>query len=163
MLRRVVEATSDYIGIAHYWGQMCAFDARRPRDQFIRRFNVPGRRVTDMGLSTDPAWMRVVLNELGKLGKPVYITENGLATNDDEWRGRFITETLSNVLLAIGDGVDVRGYFHWTNTDNFEWARGYTTHFGLIGVDRKSLERTIKPSGRIYGRIAASNSLSAVN
>jgi beta-glucosidase len=160
MLRRVVEATSDYIGIAHYWGQMCAFDARRPGDQFIRRFNVPGRPVTDMGLSTDPAWMRVVLNELGKLGKPVYITENGLATDDDEWRGRFITETLSNVLLAIGDGVDVRGYFHWTNTDNFEWARGYATHFGLIGVDRKSLERTIKPSGRIYGRIAASNSLS---
>jgi beta-glucosidase len=163
MLRRVVEATSDYIGIAHYWGQMCAFDARRRSDQFIRRFNVPGRPVTDMGLSTDPAWMRVVLNELGKLRKPVYITENGLATDDDEWRGRFITETLSNVLLAIGDGVDVRGYFHWTNTDNFEWARGYATHFGLIGVDRKSLERTIKPSGRIYGRIAASNSLSAVN
>ncbi len=160
MLKRVVEATSDYIGIAHYWGQMCAFDARRPREQFIRRFNVPGRPVTDMGLSTDPAWMRVVLNELGKLGKPVYITENGLATDDDEWRGRFITETLSNVLLAIGDGVDVRGYFHWTNTDNFEWARGYATHFGLIGVDRKSLERTIKPSGRIFGRIAASNSLS---
>jgi len=160
MLRRVVEATSDYIGIAHYWGQMCAFDARRPGEQFIRRFNVPGRPVTDMGLSTDPAWMRVVLNEVRTLGKPVYITENGLATDDDEWRGRFITETLSNVLLAMGDGVDVRGYFHWTNTDNFEWARGYATHFGLIGVDRKSLERTIKPSGRIYGRIAASNSLS---
>jgi beta-glucosidase len=163
MLRRVVEATSDYIGIAHYWGQMCAFDARRPRDQFIRRFNVPGRPVTDMGLSTDPAWMRLVLNELGKLGKPVYITENGLATDDDEWRGRFITETLSNVLLAIGDGVDVRGYFHWTNTDNFEWARGYATHFGLIGVDRKSLERTIKASGRTYGRIAASNSLTVLH
>jgi beta-glucosidase len=163
MLRRVVEATSDFIGIAHYWGQMCAFDARRPSDQFIRRFNVPGRPVTDMGLSTDPAWMRVVLNELGKLGKPVYITENGLATDDDEWRGRFITETLSNVLLAIGDGVDVRGYFHWTNTDNFEWARGYATHFGLIGVDRKSLERTIKASGRRYGRIAASNSLTVLH
>ncbi len=163
MLRRVVEATCDYIGIAHYWGQMCAFDPSLPKDQFIRRFNVPGRPVTDMGLSTDPAWMRVVLNELRKLGKPVYITENGVATDDDEWRCRYITETLSNVLLAIGDGVDVRGYFHWTNTDNFEWARGYNMHFGLIGVDRKTLERTIKPSGRHYARIAASNSLSAVN
>jgi beta-glucosidase len=104
--------------------------------------------------------MRVVLNELGKLGKPVYITENGLATDDDGWRGRFITETLSSVLLAIGDGVDVRGYFHWTNTDNFEWARGYATHFGLIRVDRNTLERTIKPSGRLYARISAANSLS---
>jgi beta-glucosidase len=158
-LRRIVEATCDYIGIAHYWGQMCAFDLRRPRDQFIRRFNVPGRPVTDMGLSADPSWMRTVLNELRDLGKPVYITENGLATGDDEWRSRYITETLANVLLAIGDGVDVRGYFHWTNTDNFEWARGYTTRFGLIGVDRKSLERTIKPSGHLYGRIAAANAL----
>jgi len=158
-LRRIVEATCDYIGIAHYWGQMCAFDIRRPRDQFIRRFNVPGRPVTDMGLSADPSWMRTVLNELRDLGKPVYITENGLATGDDEWRSRYIAETLANVLLAIGDGVDVRGYFHWTNTDNFEWARGYTTRFGLIDVDRKSLERTIKPSGHLYGRIAAANAL----
>ncbi|HEX9100458.1 MAG TPA: glycoside hydrolase family 1 protein [Candidatus Dormibacteraeota bacterium] len=162
-LRRVVESTCDYVGIAHYWGQMCAFDPRRPKDQFIRRFNVPGRPVTDMGLSADPAWMRLVLNELRGLGKPVYITENGLATDDDDWRQRYITETLTNVQLAIGDGVDVRGYFHWTNTDNFEWARGYATHFGLIGVDRKTLERTIKPSGRHYGRIAAANSLSVVH
>jgi beta-glucosidase len=158
-LRRIVESTSDYIGIAHYWGQMCAFDPRRPRDQFIRRFNVPGRPVTDMGLSADPSWMRIVLNELRTLGKPVYITENGLATGDDEWRSRYINETLANVLLAIGDGVDVRGYFHWTNTDNFEWARGYATRFGLIEVDRKSLERRIKPSGHLYGRIAAANAL----
>jgi beta-glucosidase len=162
-LRRVVESTCDYVGIAHYWGQMCAFDARRPKDQFIRRFNVPGRPVTDMGLSTDPSWMRLVLNELRGLGKPVYITENGLATDDDEWRQRYITETLANVHLAIADGVDVRGYFHWTNTDNFEWARGYSTHFGLIAVDRKSLDRTIKPSGRHYARIAAANSLTIVH
>ena len=138
---------------------MCAFDPRRPQDQFIRRFNVPGRPVTDMGLSADPMWMRTVLNELRPLGKPVFITENGLATSDDEWRARHLTETLQNVQLAIGDGVDVRGYFHWTSMDNFEWARGYSTHFGLIAVDRKTLERTIKPSGRLYGRIAAANSL----
>ncbi len=158
-LRKIVEATCDYIGIAHYWGVMCAFDASRPQEQFMRRFNVPGKPVTDMGLSADPSWIRLVLNEVRTIRKPVYITENGLASHDDDWRGRFITETLANVLLAIGDGVDVRGYFHWTNTDNFEWARGYGIRFGLIEVDRKTLERTIKPSGRLYGRIAAANSL----
>ncbi len=126
----------------------------------MRRFNVPGAPVTDVGMSADPHWMRQVLNELRTLGKPVYITENGLASHDDEWRRRYITEILSNVLLAIGDGVDVRGYFHWTNTDNFEWARGYGIRFGLIDVDRQTLERTIKPSGHHYGRIAAANSLS---
>jgi beta-glucosidase len=158
-LRKVVDAPCDYIGIAHYWGQMCAFDPGRPGDQFVRRFNVPGLPVTDMGLSADPGWMRDVLNDLRRLGKPVFITENGLASNDDEWRQRYLKEILANVLLAIDDGVDVRGYFHWTNTDNFEWARGYAMRFGLIDVDRKTLERRIKPSGRLYARIAQANSL----
>jgi beta-glucosidase len=156
-LRKVVEAPCDHIGIAHYWGVMCAFDPSRPKEQFIRRFNVPGVPVTDMGWSADPSWMRMVLNELRPLGKPVYITENGLASNDDEWRQRYLKEVLSSVLLAIEDGVDVRGYFHWTNMDNFEWARGYSMRFGLIDVDRKSLERNTKASGRLYARIAQSN------
>jgi beta-glucosidase len=138
---------------------MCAFDQRRSQDQFVRRFNVPGVPVTDMGLSSDPTWMRLVLNDLRRLRKPVYITENGLATKDDEWRQRYLKEILSNVQLAIDDGVDVRGYFHWTNLDNFEWARGYQMHFGLIEVDRKTLERRIKASGRLYARIAQANAL----
>jgi beta-glucosidase len=156
-LRRVVEAPSDFIGIAHYWGQMCAFDPSLTKQQFIRRSNVTGAPVGEMGWSYDPRWMREVLGELKSLGKPVYVTENGLATSDDELRLRYLKEVLINVREAIADGVDVRGYFHWTNTDNFEWARGYSVKFGLIEVDRKTLERTIKPSGRLYARIAGSN------
>ncbi|HXI95741.1 MAG TPA: glycoside hydrolase family 1 protein [Candidatus Acidoferrum sp.] len=158
-LRNIVEATSDYVGIAHYHVQHVAFDPRRPQDQFIRRFNVPGAQVSDMGWSADPLWMRQVLNELKGLGKPVYITENGLGTADDERRQRYLVEVLANVRHAIADGVDVRGYFHWTNMDNFEWARGYQVRFGLIDVDRKTLERTVKPSGRLYARIAQANAV----
>jgi len=158
-LRRIVEATSDYVGIAHYHVQAAAFNPRRPQDQFIRRFNMPGVQVSDMGWSADPQWMRLVLNELKALSKPVYITENGLGTMDDERRQRYLVDVLSNVHLAIQDGVDVRGYFHWTNMDNFEWGRGYQVQFGLIDVDRKTLERTIKPSGRLYARIAKANAV----
>ena len=158
-LRRLVEASSDFIGIAHYWGQACAFDPRRPQDQFIRRFNVPGAPVTDMGWSADPQWMRAVLGELRRYGKPVYVTENGLAAGDDAAREKYLVEILTSVAQAIEDGVDVRGYFHWTNMDNFEWARGYGVKFGLIDVDRRTLERTVKPSGRLYARIATSNAL----
>jgi len=106
-----------------------------------------------------PSWMRQVLNQLKRYGKPVYITENGIATSDDSAREKYLADLLTNVHLAIEDGVDVRGYLHWTNTDNFEWARGYGAHFGLIAVNRKTLERTVKPSGRLYGRIAAANGL----
>jgi beta-glucosidase len=158
-LRKVVEATSDFTGIAHYHGQLVAFDAQRPQDQFIRRFNVPGAPVSEMGWSADPSWMRGVLGDLKHLGKPVYITENGMATTDDRVRERYLTDVLESVRLAIQDGVDVRGYFHWTNMDNFEWNRGYQAHFGLIAVDRNTLERTVKPSGRLYARFAKANGL----
>ncbi len=158
-MSKIVEAPADYIGIAHYWGQMAAFDLRRPQDQLIRRFNPPGLPETEMGFGSDARWMRSVLNELRESGKPVYITENGIATQDDARREAYLTDVLGSVSEAIADGVDVRGYFHWTNLDNFEWARGYTAHFGLIAVDRKTLERTVKPSGRLYGRIAAANAL----
>ena len=157
---RIVEATSDFIGIAHYWGQMAQLSPHAA-DLFVRRFNPPGDPVTEMGFVSRPAWMRDVLNSLKRYGKPVYITENGIATTDDSWRERYLREILDSVQAAIQDGVDVRGYFHWTNTDNFEWARGYTAHFGLIAVDRKTLERTVKPSGRLYAAIAAANALPA--
>jgi beta-glucosidase len=160
--RRIVEASSDFIGIAHYWGQLCAFDPLRPQDQFVRRFNPPGP-LTEMGFVSDPTWMRGVLRELKRYGKPVYITENGLATQDEAWRERYLGEVLAEVHRSIGDGVDVRGYFHWTNMDNFEWARGYTCHFGLIAVDRRTMERTIKQSGRAYARIATQNAVGVLD
>ena len=158
-LRKIVEATCDYIGVAHYWAQACAFDLTRRQDQFVRRFNPPGEAVTDMGWASNPAWMARVLDELKPYGKPVYLTENGIATMDDSLRVEYLPAVLAQVHAAIERGVDVRGYFHWTNLDNFEWARGYAPRFGLIAVDRKTLERTIKPSGRLYARIAAANGL----
>jgi beta-glucosidase len=158
-IEKVIAAQSDFIGIAHYWGQLCAFDPRRPQDQFVRRFNPPDATMTEMGWASNPVWIRQVLNELKPFGKPVYVTENGIATHDDSLRERYLTDVLANVQAAIEDGVDVRGYFHWTNMDNFEWARGYQARFGLIAVDRKTLERTVKPSARLYARIATANAL----
>src|SRR5438270_2146564 len=158
-LQRTVDASCDYVGIAHYWGQMVAFDPLRPGDQFIRRFNPPGVPETEMGWPSEPKWMRRVLTDLKYTGKPIYITENGISTHDDAIRQRYLRDVLGQVLLAIEDGVDVRGYFHWTSMDNFEWARGYSQRFGLIEVNRKTMERTEKPSAQLYSRIAAANAL----
>ena len=155
----VVAAEADWIGIAHYWAQNAALDWRRPRDQFIRRSNIPGLPLTDMGWASDPAWMRDVLDELRHLGRPVYVTENGISTRDDAVREAYLPRILRSVHAAIQDGVDVRGYFHWTAFDNFEWARGYSQQFGLIAVDRGTLERAVKPSGHLYARIAAANAV----
>jgi beta-glucosidase len=90
---------------------------------------------------------------------PIYITENGCAINDGpDGRGevadtRRISYTESH-LAAIGDaiqaGVDVRGYFHWSLLDNFEWAAGYSQRFGLVHVDFNTQKRTPKQSYEWY-------------
>jgi beta-glucosidase len=89
-----------------------------------------------------------------RTGKPIYVTENGIATDDDTRRVAYIDAALAEVRQALADGIDVRGYFHWSLLDNFEWTFGYDQRFGLIAVDRETFARSPKPSARHLGRIA---------
>jgi len=90
---------------------------------------------------------------------PVLVTENGMATNDDEARLAYTQTALEGLARCVDDGIDVRGYLHWTLLDNFEWTAGFTKTFGLIGVDRRTFERTVKPSARWLGDVAKRNGL----
>ena len=76
---------------------------------------------------------------------PVIVTENGIATGDDARRIEYTTGALTAMADAIADGIDVRGYCHWSLLDNFEWGRWKPT-FGLVAVDRETFVRTPKPS-----------------
>ncbi len=87
-------------------------------------------------------------------GVPVLVTENGMATDDDDARIAYTRGALAGLARCIVDGIDVRGYLHWTLLDNFEWMAGYAKTFGLIAVDRDTFVRTIKPSARWLGSIA---------
>jgi beta-glucosidase len=158
--QRIVKARCDYIGVNHYYGQLAAFDPFRPQDQFIRRFNPPGLPVGEFDdYVIQPQWLKEVLLELKPRRKPIYVTENGIAASDDSRRQEFLKAVLTHVHEAIELGVDVRGYFHWTSMDNFEWAKGYSMKFGLIDVNRRTMERTAKPSAHLYARIARANAL----
>jgi beta-glucosidase len=88
---------------------------------------------------------------------PVLVTENGMATDDDSARSAYTSAALEGLAGCVRDGVDVRGYLHWTLLDNFEWMAGYAKTFGLIAVDRKTLERTVKPTARWLGEVARAN------
>ncbi len=90
-------------------------------------------------------------------GVPVVVTENGMATDDDEARIAYSRAALQGLAGCLADDVDVRGYLHWTLLDNFEWMSGFATTFGLIAVDRESFERTVKPSARWLGEVAQTN------
>lgn len=96
-----------------------------------------------------------VIKRASVIGKPIYITENGLADAKDIHRPKFIKEHLKYLQKAISEGVDVRGYFHWSLLDNFEFVdlRGYWPRFGLVEIDYKTLERRIRPSAYVYKEI----------
>ncbi|WP_394551954.1 glycoside hydrolase family 1 protein [Agromyces sp. MMS24-JH15] len=89
-------------------------------------------------------------------GIPVLVTENGIATADDEQRIAYTTGALQGLRDAVADGIDVRGYLHWSALDNFEWGHWEPT-FGLIAVDREDFTRHPKPSLAWLGGIARSN------
>jgi beta-glucosidase len=91
--------------------------------------------------------------------KPIVVTEHGVATADDAERIEFITEGLKALHPLIGAGIPLKGYIHWSAFDNFEWAEGYGMEFGLIAVDRKTQERSPKPSAQFLGGIARRNRL----
>ena len=92
---------------------------------------------------------------------PLLVTENGIATADDEQRIAYTTQALQSVLAALDDGVPVEGYYHWSLLDNFEWIHGYGPTFGLVAVDRQTFVRTAKPSLSWLGETARRNALPA--
>jgi beta-glucosidase len=129
---------------------------------------IPGSEYTEMGWEVCAPALRRLLNQLHCEYRlpPIYITENGAAFQDeispdgsihDLRRLDYIRQHLIQTRLAMQDGVDVRGYFAWSLTDNFEWAYGFTKRFGLIHVDYDTQKRAIKDSGAWYARVIASN------
>jgi beta-glucosidase len=92
-------------------------------------------------------------------GVPVLVTENGMATDDDGARLEYTRGALEGLGRCVADGIDVRGYIHWTLLDNFEWTAGYSKTFGLIAVDRETFVRSVKPSARWLGQVAQRNGL----
>jgi beta-glucosidase len=124
-----------------------------------RRANEPDRFADEMGWEVHPEGLHRNLLRLGKLGAPTYVTENGMATLDDDARTAHLLEHLEATWRAIRDGVDVRGYMYWSFVDNFEWGEGYSRHFGLVAVDRETLARRPRATAYRYREIIAANAV----
>jgi beta-glucosidase len=119
----------------------------------------PNQAQTDIGWEYWPESLEHVLLELRRYRLPLYVTENGLADATDRLRPDFIPRALSAAHRALAGGADLRGYFHWSLLDNFEWDKGFWPRFGLVEVDFATQKRTVRESGRLYARIAADNGL----
>ena len=115
----------------------------------------PSPENTMVGTSYRPDALEIAVRHAWDVtgGVPVLVTENGLATADDSRRIAYTSDALRGLFRAADDGIDIRGYLHWSALDNFEWGHWEPT-FGLIAVDRTTFERTPKPSLAWLGEVA---------
>ncbi len=139
----------DYIGINHYSKVFVDWVRNRPL----------ANKFTDMGWAYHPESIYEVLKDLKRFKLPIYITENGIADDDDDLRENYIKDYLLALYKAIKEGIDVKGYFYWSLIDNFEWDLGFWPRFGLIEVDYKTSKRKIRKSALAYSKIIKNNAL----
>ncbi len=157
----------DYHGVNYYTRELVRFDPGAPAELFGRRFMQPGVMHNDVGL--DNSFGEIYAEGLYRVlkavyqrtrgNKPLYITENGFNDALDDRRPRAILEHLAAVHRALSDGIPVRGYFHWTLVDNFEWNNGWQARFGLIEIDHQTQERTPRRSASMFGEICRANAI----
>ncbi|MDA9695642.1 family 1 glycosylhydrolase [bacterium] len=144
---------------------------------FIRKFILPriiqifaGRngaitsetRTTKMGYEYRPEAVLYNLRRLNNIfpDKEIFITENGIATDNDDERIEFVTTVLQDVYKFHAEHNNVIGYLYWSLLDNFEWDLGYQMNFGLVEVDKETYERIPHKSASWFGNISSSNVLS---
>jgi len=132
----------NFIGLNYYSRNIISF----------KRINVSFEKTTDLGWEIYPEGLFNILRDLKKYNLPIYITENGIADAEDEKRPDFIKTHIREMKKAIEVGVDVRGYFHWSLLDNFEFpeVRGFWPRFGLVEIDYQTLERKPRKSFYVY-------------
>ncbi len=136
----------DFLGVQNY--------SRKIVDENGVREPAEGAPLTQMGYEDYPAGIGHVLRRVARsFPGELIVTENGIGTDNDARRCEFIREAFAGVMAAKDAGVPVTGYLHWSLLDNFEWQAGFAKTFGLIAVDRSTMERRPKESLRVLGSL----------
>lgn len=132
----------DFVGVNYYFTDYYT--------GLMKRKN-PHIPVNDLGWYMEPEGLYpLLLRTWSRFKKPIFVTENGVADHKDQYRRWWIEETIVAMERALSEGVDLRGYFHWSLLDNFEWESGWWPKFGLVEVDRETMKRTIRPSAKWF-------------
>ena len=146
---------ADFIGIDYYMRIRIKRPADAPPENTLDFEMLPCEECSDFEWDIYPEGIRHVAKWIfEKYRLPVYILENGIADEKDARRGKFIMDHLLSLQRAIDlDGIPVRGYYHWSLIDNFEWAKGFSMRFGLYEVDYSSRKRKMRNSAEIFRKI----------
>jgi beta-glucosidase len=158
------KGTQDYFGLNYYSVDTVAFDLSKRDEMFSRSFFTEGTDLADAGMNSNTPegffWaFKWVVKTYPNL--PILVTENGIEDSTDRIRPRYLAQHVHAMWRAVNFNWPVRGYFHWSLVDNFEWERGWTQRFGLWGIDFETLQRTKRPSADLYAAICKENGLSS--
>ena len=138
----------DIVGFNYYYSQ-----APGPLSLLSEPYR-RGHNFTMMGWRINPEGLYNEIKRVGdRYGKPMMITENGIATPDDAKRVWYMRNHIAAIGRAIRDGYDVRGYFAWSLADNYEWHYGYKAFFGLARMDPQTYDRVFKPSAGEFSKM----------
>lgn len=143
----LTKGTHDFLGINYYFHTR--FKDGHGFFPEIADAGAQVRDISDLGWEVYPEGLFDVLADLSD-DLPIYITECGIASTNDDRRNRFLITYLHEVYRAIKAGIKVKGFFYWSLIDNFEWHRGFDPRFGLIEIDYLTFERQIRPSALVY-------------
>ncbi len=139
----------DFIGLNYYTRFLVGFG-------FTPKISSGGLPKTEMGYEFYPQGIRNIIESMWKRYKiPIIVTENGVADGEDKIRIKYIMETLESLSISVSEGVKLKGYFHWSLMDNFEWQEGFKPRFGLYHTDFKTFKRTLRKSGEFYSKICS--------
>lgn len=151
-----IKRHQDYVGFNYYFTDYYSLgDYKGRKNHFFHRDN-PALPKNDLGWYMEPEGIYPLLVRIhAHYNKPIIITENGLADADDKNRQWWIEQTIVAMERALSEGIPLKGYFHWSLLDNFEWAYGWWPQFGLVHVDRKTMKRTVRPSAKYFAERVA--------
>jgi len=156
------QGTQDFLGLNYYTQELVAFDLRRPNELFGRGLFPPDADVSGSGfLANEPAGLWAALRWAHRFQLPIYILENGIDDAADRIRPRYLALHLRELWRAANFNWKLRGYFHWSIVDNFEWSQGWQQQFGLWELDPVTQERRKRPSAELYADICQHNGLSS--
>jgi beta-glucosidase len=157
-----LRGSQDYVGTNYYGRFYCSVRYPQGLVTIPADPNTPREETNDLGWCLDEAGFVDVLKQLhDRYGKPMYVLENGIADASDAKRPSFLVRHAHAIWEACRLGADVRGYFHWSLMDNFEWAEGFDPKFGLRSVDYSTGIRGNRGSAAIFADIANPNTISA--
>ncbi len=161
MVEEAVDS-QDFIGLQYYSSDDVSFNLIHPGELFTKRAYPKDAALSPTGFIADiPRGMMQALKWAHQFRLPIYITENGVEDAEDSMRPAYLLRHLREVWLAANFNWDVKGYFHWSQVDNFEWERGWSQRFGLWGLDPETQERTRRRSADIYAAICRENGISS--